>query len=153
VAVEAINVAPTIASEDATKEASLAEFARIELARLVELERRAAVVEVLEAEVERLVADRAKMEAERDEARRRADAAEGRAVEAARRADNAETLVRRARGEADRWRAEAEAVRLAWHRWRRALDGVGRWSLWRRRLPPEPVEFTAGPAIEMRPAE
>ncbi|MBI5258353.1 MAG: hypothetical protein HY855_17745 [Burkholderiales bacterium] len=59
----------------------------------------------------------------------------------------ADVLAKRARDEADRWRAKAEGLRVAWHDWRRALDGVGRWRLVRRKFPAEPVEFTNGPAI------
>lgn len=108
--------------------------------RLVSLERRSVLADLLEPEVERL----------RDElrtARERVGDLESRVGELERRADVAETQTRRARAEADRWRAEAESVRLAWHRWRRALDGVGRWAWLRRRLPAEPPEFTAGPAL------
>lgn len=140
VADEADNEVCVVATVDASKDDPLLDWARVPVSRLVELERRAAIVEVLEGEVERLGADRLKLETERDEARHRATDAE-------RRADLAETLTRRARGEADRWRADAESIRLAWHMWRRALDGVGRWSLLRRRLPPEPPEFTAGSAL------
>jgi len=65
-----------------------------------------------------------------------------------RRCDVAETQTRRARDEADRFRSELERTRLAWHQWRRAIEGWGRWALFRRKLPTEPVEFTAGLGIE-----
>ena len=97
-----------------------------------------------------------------DHAAERAEAAERRAAELAselknlrervgeleRRSEVAETQTRRAREESDRFRSELERTRLAWHQWRRALDGWGRVALFRRRLPAEPPEFTAGLAIE-----
>jgi len=72
---------------------------------------------------------------------------EARVVELERRADVLETQLRRSRDEADRWRTRADEVLGSWHAWRRALDGVGRWRLVRRKFPAEPVEFTGGPAI------
>jgi predicted nuclease with TOPRIM domain len=73
---------------------------------------------------------------------------ESRVGELERRCDVAETQTRRAREESDRFRSELERTRLAWHEWRRALDGWGRVALFRRKLPAEPIEFTAGRAIE-----
>ena len=65
-----------------------------------------------------------------------------------RRCDVAETQTRRAREESDRFRSELERTRLAWHEWRRGLDRWSRLALFRKKLPPEPVEFTAGLGIE-----
>lgn len=111
--------------------------ARVPVERWIELERRAQVAELLEAEVPELRQQVAELRAK--------------IAEAERRADTAETLTRRARAEGDRWRSDAEGIRLAWHGWRRQLETLGRWALLRRRFPAEPPEFTSGPAIARVP--